>query len=628
MATKIYEVLEATAERLPNKISFRRRIGNEFKGKTFLEIKSIIDNLIAGFVDIGVKSGDKIIYFCDSSVNWILGDLAIQAAGAVSVPRGTDVTADDIVYIATHSEGTIAIVQRKKDKLRLESLKERIPLVQKIYILEDEMGELARGEGSIGEIIERGKSLLAKAPDTVKQRVEAVNPSLLATLIYTSGTTGQPKGVMLNQTGWINAVEMTIEKVGLNSNDSGISLLPPWHAFERAIEYAVIKLGIDFLITDSKTLKEDLVAFKPTMFPSVPRIWEALYNGIMAKIKKESTAKQGIFQLALKIGKTWADNQAMFNGYDYTINEPNALESLIKKASAGATLAAMLPLKAFADAVFKPIHNALGGKLRISVSAGSALPSVVDNFLTSIGLLVLEGYGMTETSAVISVRDGSVPTAGTLGTVLNGYEIKLKQENGTVITKEFGKKGTLWVKSKQILQGYYKRPELTQELFDSEGFFNTGDLMTINWRGQLSFTGRSKDTLVLAGGENVEPLPIEDKLLQSEYIDQIVVVGNEKKTLGAIIVPHYEHVKAAIANIPTDTKEWNSHEPIRSFYKKEISNLISKQNGFKSFEIIPGNCFYLSPRNFDPDTEMTRTMKVKRNIVLENFKQEIEAMFK
>jgi long-chain acyl-CoA synthetase len=169
---------------------------------------------------------------------------------------------------------------------------------------------------------------------------------------------------------------------------------------------------------------------------------------------------------------------------------------------------------------------------------------------------------------------------------------------------------------------------LTQELFDSEGFFNTGDLMTINWRGQLSFTGRSKDTLVLAGGENVEPLPIEDKLLQSEYIDQIIVVGNEKKTLGAIIVPHYEHVKAAIANLPTDTKEWNSHEPTRSFYKKEISNLISKQNGFKSFEIIPGNCFYLSPRNFDPDTEMTRTMKVKRNIVLENFKQEIEAMFK
>lgn len=278
--------------------------------------------------------------------------------------------------------------------------------------------------------------------------------------------------------------------------------------------------------------------------------------------------------------------------------------------------------------IFAPIRGALGGRLRVSVSGGSALPGVVDRFLSAIGILVLEGYGMTETSAVISSRTLKKPTPGTVGVPLAGYEIKLKDDTGKDVTSIPGAKGSLWVKSEQILMGYYKRPQLNETVFDRDGFFDTGDLMTLNWRGELMFAGRAKDTIALAGGENIEPVPIEDKLLQSEYIDQVMVVGDDKKTLGAIIVPAYENVRGALGEeAPENTDLWDASKPVRDLYRKQITGLISKETGFKSFEVIPGNCFYISPRAFDQDTEMTRTLKMKRPVIKENFRQQIDELY-
>ena len=628
MVQKIYQLIENTASKYPNKISFRKRKGSTLEGRTFTQIKDLIDNTIAGFVALDIKQGEKIALFCDASPNWIIADMAIQSAGCVTVPRGTDVTIEDICYIINHSESQIAIVQKEKDRKRLKDLLDKIPTLKTIYILEDDDSNLANGEGTLSEIIQKGMELRAKDPSALSKRTNSVDPEEMATLIYTSGTTGAPKGVMLNQKGWLTAISHTVERIKLSSEDSAVSLLPPWHAFERALEYATLSLGIDFVVTDAKVLRDDLALFHPTVFPSVPRIWESLYNGIMAKISKESALKQAIFKFALEVGGEWANQRAKFFGYDHHVEERSALSVISIKLLSGITLIMLFPLKLFADLVFAPIHKALGGSLRVSVSGGSALPSMVDKFLTSIGLRVLEGYGMTETSAVVSIRDPEYPMPGTLGSPIHGYKIKLKDDKGNEISDYIGKKGTLWIKSDQILKGYYKRPELNKEVFDSEGFFNTGDLMTVNWKGELIFSGRSKDTLVLAGGENIEPLPIEDKLLESPYIDQVLVIGNEKKSLGVIIVPNFEKVKQSSTGIPDDTKNWNTDSKVRSIYKNEILSLISQKNGFKSFEQIPGNCFYISHRVFDPDTEMTRTFKVKRNIVNENFSSEIEKMYK
>lgn len=626
---RFYDLLVNVSSKFPDKISFRKRSkdGKSFPGTSFSELKTIVDEIAAGLIHEGIEIGDRVTYLCDATPNWIQSDLAIVTVGGVSVPRGTDVVDEDIIYILSHSESRFAIVQSLKEKERLEKLKTNFPKLEKIYFMEsDKSGTLAEGSNTILDLREKGRKMLEMDPSLVISRLNLTDPDELATLIYTSGTTGAPKGVMLSQTGWITAILAVIERLSFNSEDRGVSLLPPWHAFERAVEYAILALGIDFTVSNMTNLKDDLRDFKPTIFPSVPRIWESVNAGIMGRIAKVGGFKEKLFNFCLSVGEFWSNQKSIVMDYDVQIFPINPVVSFIRKKIAILKMILCLPFKFLAFLVFLPIHKALGGQLRVSISAGSALPSSVDTFLSSIGIKVLEGYGMTETSAVVSIRYMEKPTKLTVGVPIGGYEVKLKDDRNQDI-KETGKKGTLWIKSKQILKGYYKRPDLNDKVFDKDGFFDTGDIMIITHRGELMFAGRAKDTIALAGGENVEPVPIEDRLHVSQYIDQVMVVGHDKKTLGVLIVPKFEIVKNLFPNIPEDTNVWNENKELRTLFKKEITTLVSKENGFKNFEQIPGNCFYILPKQFDPDQEMTRTLKMKRNIIQENYQKNIDEMY-
>lgn len=625
--TLLYHVLASVATRFPDKISFRRRDKSGlFPGFSFLEQKERVDAYAAGWIATGLAIGDRIAYFCDATTNWLTMDLAILSAGGVVVPRGTDIVEEEILYILNHSEAKYLVVQKDKDFERIHKLRDKLQFLETIFVLEDERGEINTTEKSASHLSALGKKALLENPNLLTERMRKIDPNALATLIYTSGTTGSPKGVMLSQAGWLTAIQNTIARLDMSSQDTAVSLLPPWHAFERAIEYATLSLGIDFLVSNMTSLKEDLREFRPTIFPSVPRIWESVYNGIMVKVAKEGGIKERLFHFFLKIGKSWAKHKAVVFGYELQILKENFIFDLSKRFFSLFFLILLAPLKLASIKIFSPIHQALGGRIRICISAGSALPSVVDGFLSAIGLKVLEGYGMTETSAVVSIRSDAKPTKGTVGNPIDGYEVILKDDSGKIL-KEPGAKGTLWIKSGQILSGYYKRPELNQVVFDSNGFFDTGDLMQITYRNELVFSGRSKDTIALIGGENIEPIPIEDKLLTSAYIDQVMVIGHDRKTLGAMIVPNFEAVISRLVGISNDYKTWNEDHRVRELYKAEISRIIAKSNGFKAFELIPTNNFYIVPRQFDPDKEMTRTLKMKRNVIADTFASEINRIY-
>lgn len=625
--TLLYHLLESVASRFPNKISFRKSVKtSSFPGFSFSELKSRVDKFASGWIDLGLEKGDRVGYFCDSSPNWLSMDLAILSAGGVVVPRGTDIVEEEILYILNHSEAKYLVVQKAKDYDRIIRLKDKLIHLNKIFILENELGDLALGEKSVSEILNLGENAISRNQNILKDRLADLDPTALATLIYTSGTTGNPKGVMLSQKGWITAIRNTIARLDMSSDDTAVSLLPPWHAFERAIEYATLSLGIDFLVSNMTTLKDDLREFRPTIFPSVPRIWESVYNGIMVKVSKEGGSKEKIFHFFLKVGINWAKQKAVFLGYDFQLIKKNILIDFVHRSYALLILFLLSPLKLISMKIFSAIHQALGGRIRICISAGSALPSVVDSFLSAIGLKVLEGYGMTETSAVVSIRSNTKPTRGTVGIPIDGYSVILKDDTGKIV-KHKGAKGTLWIKSDQILKGYYKRPELNAVVFDSDGFFDTGDLMQFTYRNELVFSGRSKDTIALIGGENIEPIPIEDKLLTSSYIDQVMIVGHDRKTLGALIVPNFDAVKSRYPDLSDDYSTWNQNPKVRDLFKSEILKIISKDNGFKSFELVPANNYYVVPRQFDQDREMTRTLKMKRNIIAETFANEINRMY-
>ncbi|MBX7057185.1 MAG: AMP-binding protein [Leptospirales bacterium] len=625
---RFYEFLSSAAQRWPEKESFRRRLpGGELRGRSYAEMKRLMDQLAAGLIQAGLQVGDRVLLLCDTSPNWLIADAALVSAGGVSTPRGTDVTDDDLNYIIPHSECRFALVQKSKDRQRLEKMRGAFPSLERIWVIEDDRAEFAGGAESVGALLESGQTALAGDAQLVQRRVAATDPNALATLIYTSGTTGAPKGVMLNQTGWIQAIYRALDRIAFRESDRVLSLLPPWHAFERTVEYACAARGIDFLTTNIGSLKQDLVEFRPTVFPSVPRIWESVYNGIMAQLKKGTPGRQRLFHFFLSVGEMWAARKAVLLGYDPQVERPNFVLGFLRRLLALIALCALMPLKLLSMLIFKRIHGAVGGKLRVSVSGGSALPAVVDRFLQAIGIPVVEGYGLTETSAIISTRDLSHPTALTVGTPLEGYQLRIKDESGVDVKSRPGARGTLWVKSDQILMGYYKRPELNDLCFDRDGFFDTGDIMMMTYRGELRFAGRAKDTIALGGGENVEPVPIEDKLIESEFIDQVMVVGDDRKSLGALIVPNFDRVRARVNGAPADVRQWNEHKDVRQLFRGEITRLISKDTGFKSFETIPGNCFYVAPRNFDLDTEMTRTLKMKRPVIKDNFAPQINAMY-
>lgn len=235
---------------------------------------------------------------------------------------------------------------------------------------------------------------------------------------------------------------------------------------------------------------------------------------------------------------------------------------------------------------------------------------------------------MTETSAVISARLIEGPVSGTIGKPLDGYEIRLKNEQGVDVKHIPGAKGTLWVKSVQVMKGYYRRPELNDIVFDKDGFFDTGDLMMLTHRGELVFAGRAKDTIVLASGENLEPVPLEDRLLISDYIDQVMVVGDDKKYPAALIVPAFDRLKEHLPSLPDSRERWNENLAVRALFQNEIGRLLTREAGFKSFEIVPKDAFYIVPRPFDLETEMTKTLKMKRPVIKDHFQAEIDRIYK
>ena len=572
--------------------------------------------------EAGLVVPPRVALFADNSARWFVADQGTMAAGFANAVRSSLAETEELRYILADSEARLLIVENQKTLNRLADRLGDLPLVA-IVLLSDE--EPVRS-GAVGDdvlllnflaLLERGRDRLKTHPWQPPQQ----DPKTLATLIYTSGTTGQPKGVMLSHGNYLYQLSAFRTVVAPQAGDRVLTLLPTWHSFGRIGDYYLLCQGCVLVYTNIRQLKADLKTHRPQYMMAVPRLWESIYEGVQKQFQSQPASTQKIAQTFLGFSERYVRAKRRWQGLELRSKPATGLEKLL----AGARAIAHWPLHRLGDRlVYQKIRQATGGELQYAISGGGSLATHLEMFFEIVGVNVLVGYGLTETSPVLTVRRNWRNLRGTSGLPLPATELRAVDLE-TRQPLPVGDKGLIVARGPQIMAGYFGKPEATAKAIDSEGWFDTGDLGWLSPIGDITITGRAKDTIVLTNGENIEPQPIEDACIRSPYISQVVLVGQDQKTLGALIVPNQEAIAAWAAEQELDPVDLQS-DRVQALIRDELAREVKNRPGYKAEERISTFRFLAEPLSIENGL-LTQTMKVRRNVVFERFADLIATMF-
>lgn len=623
-AKNLAELYYDSAQKYGDKAAFGTRNKNkEFVTITFREVYDNGVALATGLIaDLGLEAREHVAVLSENRKEWIIANYGILLSGAADVPRGTDVTDGDIRYILPHSDAKIVFVENESILRKVQNNLSHLPNITHIILMDDEAAINDKRIIRMTDLIAKGKTLRAAGDHNVEKRVAAIQPEDLFTIIYTSGTTGEPKGVMLTHSNMISQLRNI--PIDIGPKDRFLSILPVWHSFERVFQMGTIAMGAGQYYTNVRNIKEDLLIVRPTFMASAPRLWENIFHGIQSKIQSGSGVKRILFKsayfCALKVRRALNS----FGGNQIDLKGRNILESLWMICTNILTICIFsIPYIVLDGIVLKKIRQATGGKLRGTVSGGGALPFHIDEFFNAIGIPLFEGYGLTETSPGLAFRTPNRLVIGSVGPLFPETEILLKDvESGKILyPPQKGRKGEIHVRGPQIMKGYYKRPDITAKVITNDGWFNTGDLGIITYNDTLKIVGRTKETVVLLNGENIEPVPIENKLAQSPFIDQVMVVGQDQKFLTALVLPALDRFQEYGENY----KELAANPIVREKIMREVKDAMNSENGFKSFEKVGD--IRLLPKAFEVGDELSAKMSIKRHVITEKYQKLIDSMY-
>jgi len=615
-------------------MQYSKDANNVFQPTTYRELVEEVGALAVGLAGIGLARGDKIGLISDNRKEWLMCDLAILGLGAADVPRGCDATEGELSYILSWSECAVTILENEKQLAKIVARKAEMPDLKKVVLFDTASPEALKAAAAAGlemhtfaEVFAAGRKRRAEKPGEYEAEAAKGKRSDIATIIYTSGTTGEPKGVMLTHGNFLYQTEVLPTIVDFKAGDIWLSVLPVWHSFERILQYVIVSMSdtIAYSKPIGAIMLPDFQTIKPQWMASVPRIWESVKDGIFKSIRQAGGSKKALFGFFVSVGKSFAYFRNMLLGrLPNFSNRIRILDIIVPIVP----LILLAPLRGLGEVlIFKKIKAKLGGRFKAGVSGGGAMPASVDVFFDAIGVQVLEGYGLTETAPVLALRPQRTPVMGTVGPAIAGTELKILDETG----KELGKcqKGVVYAKGPQVMAGYYKKPEMTAKVLGNDGWLNTGDLGMFTTAGYLKLTGRAKDTIVLLGGENIEPLPIEQRICDSQYIKQAVVLGQDQHFLAALVVPDQDYVTswAKENNIPiVDYEALLAQPEVKELIDYEINQAVNQKTGFKSFERIFR--FELLATPFEVGKELSAKQEVKRHAVAEIYKHKISRLFK
>ena len=580
--------------------------GGTYQDISYTEFGESVDAFRKGLNALGVQKDDRVALLSENRPEWAITDFGSLKAGAVTVPMFSTLTAAQVGYILKDSGSKIICVSTSRQLEKVTAIRDEVPTLEQIIVFDPIEGEPPEGVIQFEAVCELdGQGIGVRNPSHASEDDIGVgNPSHvseddIATIIYTSGTTGDPKGVMLTHANFISNLEACKSLIDVSDADVLLSFLPLSHVFERlGGHYVPLSSGAKVAYAESTfTVAQNMREVAPTVMLSVPRLYETMHDRILRAVQEGSPLKQKIFHWGVSVG--------------------SSVSSAIQK---GRKPSAILQLQQnIADKlVFAKLKAATGGRLRFFVSGGAALPQSIAEFFHAAGILILEGYGLTETSPVISMNHPAQWKFGTVGVPAPGVEVHIA-EDGEILTR-----------GPHVMKGYFNNEAATAEVIDEEGWFYTGDIGIIDVDGFVKITDRKKNIIVLSNGKNVAPQPIESELVQSPFIDQIMLVGNERKNLAALIVPNFEALKAWAAenNVATggtdgETPPLHETREVQQLIQGEIR---SRLTDFSDFEQV--RRFKLLEKEFSQEAdEMTPTLKLKRNVIMERYGDAIEEMY-
>jgi long-chain acyl-CoA synthetase len=580
---------------------------------TYQELAIQVKLFATGLQSLGIQPQTGVALFADNSPRWLIADQGIMLTGAFNAVRSSQADPQELLSILDNSNAIALVVEDIKTLQKISSKLVDLP-ISLIILLSDEVSDLDIPIKIVNftQTIDLGRSA-AFTPVALK-------PTDLATLIYTSGTSGNPKGVMLSHGNLLHQINTCGTVIPAVPGLEVLSILPSWHSYERSCEYYLLSQGCTQIYTNIRYFKQDLKDYQPKCIVVVPRLLESLYEGIQKQFREQSASQQQLVNTFLDLSKKYIEARRIVQGLSLECLEP----SLSQKLNARAQMSILAPIHAIADKlVYTKIRSATGGKIQNIISGGGSLAKHLDLFFEIVGINILVGYGLTETAPITNVRRPWQNLRLTSGKPLPGTEIKIVDVE-TRKAVSIGQKGLVLIRGPQVMQGYYRDPEATAKAIDPDGWFNSGDLGMLTVNNDLTITGRAKDTIVLSNGENIEPTPIEDACLRSQYISQIVLVGQDQKALGALVIPNSEALQiwADSQNLPLDL----ANSQIIDLFRDELNREVKNRPGYRADDKIAVIKLIAEPFSIENGL-LTQTMKIRRPVVMERYHGMIDEMF-
>jgi long-chain acyl-CoA synthetase len=554
--------------------------------KNYREAGDIVRRLALGLIDLGIEKGDKVSLLANTRPEWTYFDFAALSVGAIVVPIYQTNSPDECQYVLENSDAKAVIVEDSDQLAKIDEIRDRVPKLQQVIRMEGAAGNAI----SMDELIEAGSS---HSDSEWEQRWQSVTPEDICTIIYTSGTTGPPKGCVISHGNYRSMVTMALDESVLERDTTTYLFLPLAHSFALLIQLLSFDLGGNIAYWERDPLKiiPNLTEVKPHYFPSVPRIFEKIYTAATGEAEKSGGLKKLVFNWAIGVGRRVHERERVGKRVGWLLRKQyeNADKQVLSK-----------------------IRGLFGGRIKNCVTGAAPINPEILRFFDAAGVLVLEGWGMTETSTAATVAHPDAFKFGKVGRAFKGCEIRIADD------------GEILVRGPNVFQGYYKNEEATREALE-DGWLHTGDIGEIDHDGYLSITGRKKDIIITAGGKNITPANLEAEIKQSPYVSQCVVIGDRRPYLVALITLDMEEcVKLAEEKgWPKDAAELANHDEMRAMIQEhldEVNERFARVEQVKKFEILP--------HDLSQETgELTPTLKVKRNVVTEKYEQEVDALY-